>query len=177
MKPITMKNNQRGATLITALVMLIVLTLLTFSSISTSIANLRITGNTQTEGEAAAATQQAIEQMISSNFTANPNPAASSVIVGAYTVTVPVPACAGSTPILNSSLDPTNPDDQPCYSSSSSSNTGIIFVSGTSATNTMSWCYAQSWDVQAQVNDAATGGANVTTHQGVALKVPAGTTC
>ena len=174
MKPTTMKSKQQGATLITALVMLIVLTLLTFSSINTSIANLRVTGNSQTEEEAAAATQQEIEQVISVNFTANP--VATSAVINSYTVNVPAPACQGSTPILNSSLDPTNPDDQPCYSSSSSNNTGIMFVSGAQASNTMSWCFAQDWDVQAQVNDAATG-ANVTTHQGVALKVPAGTTC
>ncbi len=174
MKPIAMHTKQTGATLITALIMLLVLTLLTFSAIKSSIANLRIVGNAQVSGEAAAAAQQTIEQVISTNFTANPVPV--SAVVGSYTVSVPTPTCNGSTPILNSALDPTNPDDQPCYSSGSVSNTGIFFVSGTSQTSTMSWCYRQKWDVEADVNDAATGAAEQT-HQGVALKVAAGTSC
>lgn len=173
-KPVSTINNQRGAILITGLVMLVVLTLLALSAIKSSTTDLRIAGNAQTDEEVVAAAQRTTELVISSNFTANP--VASSAVIGGYTVNVPVPACKGSTAIPNSSLDPTNPDDQPCYSSSSASNTGIFFVSGASAANTMSWCYAQKWDVQAQVNDATTG-ANVTTHQGVALKVPAGTSC
>ncbi len=168
------KHQQRGATLITALVMLIVLTLLTFSAIKSSIANLRIVGNAQTGGEAAAAAQQTIEKVISTNFTANPVPV--SAVVGSYTVNVPTPTCSGSTPILNSALDPTNPDDQPCFSSGSANNTGIFFVSGVSHTMTVSWCYRQKWDVEADVSDAVTG-AIEQTHQGVALKVAAGTTC
>lgn len=176
MKTVTMKTKQRGVTLITALIMLIILTLLTFSSIKSSIANLRITGNAQIDGEAAAAAQQTIEAVISSNFASNPVAASSVAIVGSYTVKVPAPACNGSTPVLNSSLNPNNPDDYPCYSSGGSNNTGIFFVSGASQTSTVSWCYAQNWDVQAQVNDP-TSGANETIHQGVSLKVPAGTTC
>lgn len=174
MNTTTMKRTQQGATLITALVMLVVLTLLTFSAIRSSIANLRIVGNAQTSGEAAAAAQQTIEQVISANFTANPQPV--SAVVGAYTVTVPTPTCNGSTPILNSALDPVNPDDQPCYSSGSVNNTGIFFVSGASQTSSISWCYRQKWDVEADVNDSATGAVEQT-HQGVALKVAAGTTC
>ncbi len=170
------KHNQRGATLITALVMLIVLTLLTFSAIRSSIANLRIVGNAQVGEEAAAAAQQTIEQIISTNFTTVANPVTVTAVVGSYTVKVPPPTCNGSTPILNSALDPSNPDDQPCFSSGSANNTGIFFVSGVSHTMTVSWCYRQKWDVEADVNDAVTGAVE-TTHQGVALKVAAGTTC
>lgn len=170
----TATNRQRGATLITGLVMLVVLTSLALSAIKSSTTNLRIAGNTQADEEAVAAAQRTTESLISSNFTANP--VASSAVVGPYTVNVPAPACHGSTAILNSSLDPANPADQPCFSSASANNTGLVFVSGTQATNTISWCYAQKWDVEADVNDPTTG-ANVTTHQGVSLKVPAGTTC
>ncbi len=174
MKTATMKNRQQGATLITAIVMLIVLTLLTLTSVNSSVASLRVVGNAQVGGEAAAAAQQSIEQYISSNFTVAP--AAASAVVGAYTVNIPLPACNGSTPVLNSSLDPNNPDDQPCFSSGSVNNSGIFFVSGTSATTTVSWCYSQKWDVEADVSDAVTG-ASETMHQGVALKVAAGTDC
>lgn len=178
MKNAIYRNRQQGATLITALIMLIVLTLLSFSGIRSSTINLSIANNTQLDEEAVAAAERTTELVISSNFTKNPAASTAVVVVGNSTVTVavPAPACHGSTAILNSSLDPTNPDDLPCFSSSGANNTGVLFVSGTAAANTMSWCYAQKWDVQAQVNDAITG-ANVTTHQGVSLKVPAGTSC
>lgn len=169
-----LEQTQRGFTLVTALVLLLILTLLALSAMRSSIADMRIVGNVQTSEEAAAAAQQMIEQVISSNFTASP--VAATAVVGSYQVTVPVPACNGSTPILNSSLDPTNPDDLPCFSSDSASNSGIYFVSGAAATTTVSWCYSQKWDVQARVNDKRTG-VSETTHQGVALKVAAGTDC
>lgn len=173
MKPMSV-TRQRGITLITALVLLVVLTLLGLSAMRSSLADLRIVGNAQASDEAAAAAQRVIERVISSNFTANP--VAVAAVVGPYSVKVPAPACNGSTPISNSSLDPSNPDDQPCFSSGTSSNTGIIFVSGASASHTVPWCYSQKWDVQAQVNEPKTG-VSETTHQGVALKVAAGTDC
>ncbi len=173
-KPMTTMSGQQGATLITGLVMLVVLTMLALSAIKSSTTNLRIAGNAQTEQEAVAAAERTTELVISSNFTANP--VASSAVVGTYAVTVPAPSCHGSTAISNASLDPSNPDDQPCFSSGGAGNSGIFFVSGAAATTTMSWCYAQKWDVEADVNDGATS-TSVTTHQGVSLKVPAGTTC
>src|SRR5512135_3397489 len=102
-KPMTMKDKQRGVTLITALIMLVVLTMLALSSIKSSTADLRIAGNTQIDSEAIAAAQRTTEQVISSNFTGNPAAAASTVAVGSYQVTVPAPNCLGSTAILNSS--------------------------------------------------------------------------
>ncbi|OIR03324.1 hypothetical protein GALL_145960 [mine drainage metagenome] len=176
------KHKQRGATLLVALVMLVVLTLLVISAIRSSTTNLRIAGNMQTQSENTAAAQQAIEQVISGNFTSNP---ASSVVTvdinnsgtPEYTATVAQPLCTGSMPLKNSNLDMTNPNDVPCFSSSVASNTGIVSTSGMPATTGQSWCLSQQWDVQAQATSIAGNGANVTVHQGVALRVPAGTGC
>lgn len=177
-----LKHKQRGATLLVALVMLVVLTLLVLSAIRSSNTNLRIAGNMQMQGEATAAAQQAIEQVLSSNFTASP---ASSVInvdinndgTNDYRADVTKPACSGSVALMNANLDMSNPNDVPCFSSSTASNTGIVFASGTPATTGQSWCYAQQWDVQTQATSITGTGADVTIHQGISLRVPAGTTC
>ena len=61
-----MKNphRQSGITLVVSLIMLVVLTLLVVSAIRFGNINLRIAGNAQTEAEASAATQVALEQML-----------------------------------------------------------------------------------------------------------------
>jgi Tfp pilus assembly protein PilX len=176
----TLKHRQRGATLIVALIMLVVLTLLSISAIRSSSINLRIAGNMQMVGEATASAQQAIETIISGNFTAAPAASSIAVDINAngktdYTATVAVPQCTGSVPLKNADLDKDNPKDAPCFSTSTASNTGIIFASGTPAVSGMSWCYGQQWDVGAQATSPT--GADVTLHQGVSLRVPAGTGC
>lgn len=173
------KNRQRGATLIVGLIMLIALTLLVVSAIRSGTTNLRIAGNTQIQQEAKAAAQQAIEQYISTNFTAaiplvGSNGVPAIINKASYTATVAVPACRGSTAVLNSQLDITNPLQAPCFSSSTSSQPGIVFASGVSATVTQSWCFDQQWEVR---SSAGGNGADVTAVQGVALRVAAGTTC
>lgn len=167
------KNRQHGVTLITALVMLVVLTLLVVSAMRSSNINLRIAGNMQMQEEAVAAAQQATEIILSTNFTTNP--VASSVLVtigqATYTANVLQPTCSGSKPVLNS--EPNIPDE--CISSGAAQNTGIVFASAPAIGGT-SWCYDQQWDVQANVADPSTG-ASANMHQGVSLKVPAGTIC
>ena len=177
-----LKHKQRGATLIVGLVMLVVLTLLVISALRSGNANLRIAGNMQTQGEATAASQQAIEQVISSNFTTTP---ASFVVpvdinndtVPDYSASVAVPTCTGSVALMNANLNMNNPNDVPCFSSSTTSNTGIMSASGIPVTTGQSWCYSQQWDVQTRATSLSGSGADVTIHQGVSLRVPAGTTC
>lgn len=167
------RKQQRGATLITSLVMLVVLTLLVISAINSSRSNLRIAGNMQMQEEVIAAAQQATEQMISGNFAKAPASAVVTVNVNnaAYTANVFKPVCTGSTPLKN---DTPNLPKQ-CISSSKKDNSGIIFTSGAAAAAT-SWCMAQQWDVSTQVDDNVTG-ATATMHQGVSMHVDAGTTC
>ncbi|MGH8830136.1 MAG: pilus assembly PilX family protein, partial [Polaromonas sp.] len=58
------KHKQQGATLLVGMIMMVVLTLLVVFSLRSGNTNLRIAGNMQTQAEAAAATQQVIEQVI-----------------------------------------------------------------------------------------------------------------
>lgn len=179
------RNRQAGATLITALIMLVVLTLLVISAINSTTLNLHIAGNAQMQSEAIAAAQQATEQVLSSNFTVNPsstvipiyitNPTPASAAAVSYQAdyqaTVAVPKCTGSRALLNN--EPNLPPQ--CLSSGSLQNTGIRFASGVVAGGT-SWCYAQQWEIQTNVTDPLTG-AQAEVHQGVSLYVPAGTSC
>jgi Tfp pilus assembly protein PilX len=176
----TLKHRQRGATLFVALVMLVVLTLLSISAIRSSSINLRIAGNMQMAGEATAAAQQAIEQVLSTNFTAAPVASVITVDINGsgtadYSANVPVPQCTGSVPLKNADLNTNDVNDRKCISSSTASNTGIFFASGAPAVTGMSWCLSQQWDVAARATSFT--GTDVTVHQGVSLRVPAGTTC
>ena len=83
---------QHGATLVTALVMLVVLTLLVLSAIRSSTTNLRIAGNMQMQGEIVEAAQQAAEQIISYNFPANPQLAVSSAPASPFIHATSAPA-------------------------------------------------------------------------------------
>lgn len=166
-------SKQTGATLITALVMLVVLTLLVISGVRSSTTNLRIVGNMQIQEESSAAARQAIEQVISNNFTVNPTEATIPVVVAgvSYRVVIAKPVCSGSRALPNNS--PSLPPE--CISSGAAQNTGIVFASSPALSGT-SWCYAQQWEVQANVSDSSSGSAGVM-HQGVSLNVPAGTGC
>ena len=167
---------QRGATLITALVMLVVLTLLVVSALRSSLTNLKIAGNMQVQEEVVIAAQQATEVILSSDFTKNPVSAVYGVDINNdnindYTANIKAPTCTGDTPLTNNT--PGLPPQ--CVSSGKLDNSGIIFTSGVALSGS-SWCDAQQWDLDTTVTDARTG-AGETIHQGVSTIVPAGTTC
>lgn len=160
---------QQGATLITALVMLVVLTLLVISAIRSSSINLRIAGNMQIKEEAVAAAQQATERIISNDFSKNPAAAASSIPVDInrdgvtdYTAQVATPVCNNSTNL---------PAQQPNLPST-------CYSSGKYDPNNFgeSDCSAQQWEVQTTVADPVTG-ATAVIHQGVAITVLRDTVC
>lgn len=173
----TMLHKQRGSTLLVALVMLMLLTLVALSAMNASTTNIEVVGNAQLREEANAAAQQAIEQVISSNFTLSPASSVVAVNVGgtSYIATVAVPTCKNTVPILNSDLDESNPLDEDCFGGASSPNVGMENASGVVSTAPSS-CLKQTWDVNATVNNSDTG-ANADVHQGVSLRVPVGTNC
>lgn len=176
----TSRSREGGFVLITALIFLIILTLLVVSAIRVANSELRIAGNTQVKEEALAAAQQATEQVISANFTKDPVAQTVNVDVNKdgttdYIVTVPAQTCTSSKALTNGELNPNNSADAPCISSSTGQNTGLM-VDGAPAATSQSWCNSQKWEVQAQVTDVVTGAA-VTTHQGVSMRTVAGTAC
>lgn len=172
-----LSHKQHGSTLIVALVMLMLLTLMAISAMNSTTSNIQVVGNAQFREEASAAAQQGIERVISSNFTVSPAASAIAVSFGAanYAASVAAPTCLSSIGLNNDALDPSDPNDAVCLSSGSATNTGIMNASGVVAAG-QSWCYEQKWDIRATVDDANTG-ANTAVHQGVSMRVPAGTEC
>lgn len=173
-----LSHKQHGSTLIVALVMLMLLTLMAISAMNSTTSSIQIVGNAQFREEAGAAAQQGIESVISSNFTVSPAASAVAVAFGAatYAAQVEAPTCISSIGLTNNELDPANAADAVCLGSGAATNTGTV-TSGVAPTSTLqSWCYEQKWDIRATVSDADTG-ANTAVHQGVSMRVPAGTSC
>ncbi|MDP4030530.1 MAG: hypothetical protein Q8P42_16390 [Gallionella sp.] len=174
----TLTYSQRGSTLLVALVMLVLLTLIALSSMNATTTSIQVVGNAQFREEASAAAQQGIESVISSNFTALPASSVATVTFGAasYPVQVEVPTCMNSVGLTNGELNPDIPADAVCLGSGAAVNTGIIGASGVLVASAQSWCFKQNWEIRATAADADTG-ANTAVHQGVFIRVPAGTTC
>ena len=140
---------QRGATLIIGLILLVLITLIVVSAFTLSSSNLKSVGNMQVREEALAAANQAVEQVISSNFTTSL--AAQTVTVDInkddtidYTVAVAAPTCTRATQA--SFADPSD----------------VELGAGMSAGST----WNTDWDLSATVTDGATG-ASVRVRQGV----------
>jgi len=144
--------NQRGMTLVVSLIMLVVITLFVLSAIRLSTANLRTVGNMQARNEAAAASQRAIEDLLSSSaaFTA-PGSVTTPVTVNVnksdYSVAVATPVCVKTEPVTGNSYD----------------NSGLALQD-------------TYWDVQTTATNAKSG-ASVTTNQGVKVRLNASATC
>ncbi|HEU0220453.1 MAG TPA: PilX N-terminal domain-containing pilus assembly protein [Gallionella sp.] len=175
---ILLHKQQRGSTLLVALVMLVLLTLIALSAMNATTTSIQVVGNAQFREEANTAAQQAIESIISSNFTASPAASSVAVTFGAanYTAQVETPTCTSSIGLTNADLNPAIAADAVCLGSGAASNTGIMGASGVLAPTAQSWCYKQQWDIRTTVADSNTG-ANTAVHQGVFIRVPAGTTC
>lgn len=169
---------QKGFTLITTLIMLLVLTLLVVSAIYVSTINSRIAGNMQAQIEATAAAQMAIEQVISSNFWTIPAAQTINVDIDSdgdndYAVEVATPTCLSTDPLKASELNSDLVEDRVCLPDTSGT-TGVL-TSTPSGGGTV-WCYKQNWEIEATVDDDLTG-AGVVVRQGVFMRVSAGTTC
>ena len=110
-------RRERGATLVIGMIMLVLLTLFVIAAVNMSTINLRVMGNTQARNESIAAAQQAIEQVVTTDFPKNP--VASTITVDVtgdgtsdYSVAIAVPACLNSIPIKVTELDATDVDER-----------------------------------------------------------------
>ena len=176
-----MRSKQQGLTLVVSLVMLIVLTLLVVSAIRFGNINLQISGNAQTEVEASAATQVALEQVIaevkaSADISTITEKEAMEVSTGGHTYKVKVskPACILTKNVLTTSLDPTKEADKPCFQCSDCGEV-VIGPDGNPIAKP-SACKDQQWDVEASI-PVATSQTSVTMLQGVAVRVGAEVSC
>ena len=174
------KHRQQGATLLVAMIMMVVLTLLVVFAIRSGNTNLRIAGNMQTQAEASAATQQVIEKVIEQiKVTENLSLIAGQSIpvsMGNVTYTVavaPLTKCLMDIPVLNSTLNPANAKDVACFEGADQDN--AIKADGTLTTKP-SACKTQQWNIEAGVTDG-TSGTKVTHVQGISIRVPSTVNC
>ena len=143
---------QRGATLVVALIVLTLITLLVVNAFTLSSSNLKAVGNMQARDESVAAANQAIELVISSSFTDAPVAQEVNVDINKdgtndYTVAIALPKCIKA-------IEVPNPDK--CDEN----------LKALCAENN----WHTEWDVQATVGDAASG-ASVVVNQGVRVKL------
>jgi Tfp pilus assembly protein PilX len=173
-------SRQQGITLVTALIMLVLLTILALTSFNLGNSNLQVVSNMQRRQQALAAAHEVLEETISSaNFATTPGAALASTCGGTnqrcidsdgdgktdIKVTLsPPPSCVKVQPIKNSDLDLGNTEDVGC-AVGANQNFG---VAGSSDGN--SDCENSVWDVNAVATDTATQ-ASVKVTQGVAIRV------
>lgn len=157
-----MKNSvvsaQRGATLIIALIMLLLITVMVSSAFTLSGVSLTAVGNMQLRSEAIAAANSAIEQVVSSaaNFS---TPAASSYTIGSDTVSVAAPVCVRAVDVKSDSTGDPNP--------------GLLLDAGAGSGSGAASGYQDTyWNIAATVDNTATG-AKVIVNQGVKITLPA----
>ena len=169
------RREQRGISMVVALIMLMLMTLLAVSAFQASNVNLRIAGNMQVRQETLAAAQTATEQVLSSPAFIDPAtpPAAVTVALNGASYTVnftPAPACKSVVDIPSEDLVPSNPDDFVCIPSGALPGSGSgIFLAGGPPTSP-SYCSNTRWAVVADVADANTS-ARTTLEQGVAVRM------
>lgn len=178
------KQKQQGATLLVGMIMMVVLTLLVVFSLRSGNTNLRIAGNMQSQAEAGAATQQVIEQVIEqikvtediSLIAAQSIPVSMGNVT--YTVEVaPMSKCLMDIPVLNSALDPVNPNDVACFEDPDKDKLLIPDGAGGFKLSTEpSACKTQQWVIEAGVTDGSTG-TKVTQVQGISIRVPSIVNC
>jgi Tfp pilus assembly protein PilX len=175
------KHKQRGVTLIVALIMLVLLTLLVLTSVNLGKASLQTVGNMQYRNEAYAAAQETLEQAISNtrffdspaNAIQSPcNGEANTKCVdtngdGTPDITVkltPPPTCVKVQSIKNANLDLAATEDVGCA-------VGQQQTFGTAgAASGNSLCSNSVWELRAAATDLVTE-AKVEVVQGAAVRV------
>lgn len=147
---------QRGATLIMGIIFMTILMLVVTIAFRMSSTNLQAVGNMQSQAEAEAAAQAAIERVISTDaiFLA---PAATTVAADAYgvPVTIAVPACNRAVPVQAN----TSPDSTPNIYQQ-----GVINAANSGYLETF-------WDIRADATGQGTG-AKTEIHQGIRVVLP-----
>jgi Tfp pilus assembly protein PilX len=172
-------SRQRGVTLIVALIMLVLLTLLALTSFNLGNSNLQIVSNMQQRNEGIAAAQEVIEEALSStrffstpaNALASPCGAANTRCVDTtgdgvadVTVRLTTPNCVKAQSIKNTALDLTQAEDAGC-------SVGTVQNFGVSGAVTGdSQCADSVWEMRATSTDLNTE-ASVEVTQGVSVRV------
>jgi hypothetical protein len=158
-------------TLFVALVLLVIVTLLAVSSFRVSNTNLKVVASMQGKGEAIAAAQSAIEDVLSTAaFSTDPAAVAAAPHLVDLTGTgrneydvklTPAPKCLKARPTNPAELDIKKPEDRPCFGTAR-------IGEATFATS----CAETIWEITAVAKDTVTS-AETLVRQGVAMRTSA----
>lgn len=175
-------RRQRGATLVVALIMLVLVTLFALSSVKTATTSLMVTGNMQAKSEALNAAQETIEAVISTpQFIASPANAVINPCAGPntrctdvsgdgapeyLTTLAPQPVCMSAKPIKNEALNLALAEDLGCTAGQQQQ----FGVAGAVTGNSL--CASSVWEISAQTQ-GLNSGANVTVRQGIGVRISA----
>jgi Tfp pilus assembly protein PilX len=178
------RAHQQGATLVVALIILVLLALLGLGAFQTSLTDLKASGNMQARNEALNAAQETIETVISSRqFVTDPANALALPCGEANTFCTdldadgvpeyrtrlsPMPACVTAKVIKVAELNLTSSEDLGCAVGQSQQ----FGIAGLDAAASDSLCATTVWQVTAETT-SDTSGAKVTVSQGVGLRVGA----
>lgn len=174
---------EKGATLLVALIILVMITLFALSAFTMSSMNLKTTTNMQMKSEAQNAAQEAIDTALSTaKFVTAPTDAFEKPYCGPntlcpdrngdgvadYTVRLsPAPSCRKAESISMASLDVAKAEDLACATGQSQQ----FGVAGIDTTAGDSLCSNTVWDITAEATSTAMG-AKVVVAQGVGIRVP-----
>lgn len=176
-----MHSSERGASLVVAMIMLVIITLLVVYAIRASNVNQRIAGNMQFQAEAASAAAMGIEDVLSqarntADITKLPAflataPVVTTEVVNGVSYNVSIQpmgnSCLSEAVILSSQLN-LSTSDVNCLSQADQGDS--VITSGGGLSTTRSGCVDQLWEVQVTATDATTG-ASVTQVQGFSKRV------
>ena len=175
----TMPHKQSGATLVIAMIFLILMSLFAVSAFNSSNSNLKIIGNQQSRKEAIAVGQMAIEKTISSSlFTSQPDLVAATPVnvdidgrgTATYQATLnPQPKCYRTKAIKSNALNPALDADLSCMKTAVVQQGGLDTADAASTAGD-SLCADSEWNIGAQVVDLRSG-TKIVVNQGVAVRV------
>jgi hypothetical protein len=178
-------NRQQGAVLFVSLIMLILITLLALAAMRMATTNLQMVNNQQFRLEAESAVNFVLDQIINDpEFLANAQGSRkvsfkavdASTDTKALTVTIPIaPKCLRyryikKKELIKPAAPYVDPSDYSCFTGLSSSNVEITgpSMTGNPADDTL--CATALFDVQARVNDSATG-ASALFSEGISMRM------
>jgi Tfp pilus assembly protein PilX len=176
-----MPNKQSGVTLLVALIMLIVITMLVITSANLGNSSLQTVSNMQNRNEAVTAAQEALEEVVSSKrFFESPTTVFTTSCNGSYnakcidtngdntpdvTVTLtPVPTCVQARVMPNSELRMSDPEEAGCATPPAQEAFGMA------APTNNSECAKSIWEIRAVALDNVTQATAAVT-QGVSVAV------
>jgi hypothetical protein len=170
-------RHESGATLVMAMIFIVLMALFATMAFNTSTGSLRVIGNMQARQEAISVAQKAIEQTISNtDFATKPSTVAATPILvnidgGAVTYTasmMPTPNCYHTKVIKTSELNLSLSADLSCIQSGKAEQS--IDIAGAANTAGNSMCSNTEWNIATSVSDASSSTV-VVANQGVGLRV------